>query len=699
MIKKFKAASLILLLSLQFITVPSRAAGLSCLTLPELIKAYLISHVTTHNLSNEVKDKAIEQYVKSLDSFKMLLLEDDVKKIKNDLKGIFETMKTGNCAVLDQIQGIAVQRAAEMEEVVKSVLGPATASPEIRDLNKIHAPKGGKDSTISNPAVVAANSAPEFKLDETVEFQMDPEKRRFPKNIAERDEFLKKYLHFQVSNYLLADTKLAEAKNLLVHRYELITKRMKERSGDKLLAEFTKAFSASLDPHTSYFTRDDREDFEIDMRLSLEGIGASLSSQDGYTVVEEIIAGGAADRAKVLIPKDKIIAVSQEKGKAVPVIDMDLRDVVKLIRGKKGSKVKLTILRQTEKTEHLEVTIVRDKVDLKDAEAKISFENRKLNGKNLKLGIIELPSFYGDGEKGKRSSFTDMERLLKKARSEKIDGLLLNLSRNGGGLLEDAVRISGLFIKKGGVVATQNSRKNVEILADEDESIGYAGPLVILTSRLSASASEILAGALRDYNRAIVVGADHTFGKGTVQAVIPLPGDLGAMKVTTGLFFIPGGNSTQHQGVAAHVVIPSPLNNDEIGEKALDNSLPPQKIERFVGSEANFTAEPSRWAPLSDSLVQTLLSASKDRVSKDAKFAEILKDLAEAKKNQGIIRLADVRKKGEAEKKKNKGSEKKSTAQRIKDADAPVVKESLNILTDLITFQANNSQTTPDAKN
>lgn len=639
-----------------FFTCTSFAQNLSCPLMPFILRKYLVDHVVSHSLNDELKKQTVEQYIKGLDSFKVLLLEEDLKKIRNELGNIFDTMKSGNCAVLSQVQEIALKRAQEVEKSARSILG--------------------KD----------------YKLDDSAEFQMDPEKRSFPKTVKERDEFLKKYIHFQITNYLLSDTKLPEAKDLLIHRYELVTKRLKERKEDQQLAEFLKAFSAALDPHTTFFTADDLEEFKIDMRLSLEGIGASLSSQDGFTVVEEIIPGGAADKAKVLMPKDKIIAVAQgpeSTGKTssdfVPVIDMDLRDVVKLIRGKAKSEVRLTLLRQSgDKQERLTVTITRAKIDLKEQAAKISFEKRKVGAKVLKLGIIDLPSFYGEGEVGKRSSFTDMAKLLKQAKKEKVDGILLNLSRNGGGLLDDAVRIAGLFIKKGGVVATQNSQKNVEILADEDEATEYNGPLVILTSRLSASASEILAGSLRDYNRALVIGADHTFGKGTVQAVMPLPKELGAMKITTGIFFIPGGQSTQHQGVPGHIVLPSILNNDEIGEKSLDNSLPPQKIETFIGKDVNDDKAESRWSPITDDKVKAIAAASKERVAKDPKFQEILKDIEESKKNKGLIKLAEVKKRSEEERKKNKGKDKKSTSEKLKDADAPQLREGLNILTDLI---------------
>lgn len=630
----------------------ARAENLSCQVLPDLFRAYLVNHYSVRSMNDTVKTHTIDQYIKALDPSKTMLLESDVAGLRKSLPGIFDSMRSGDCAKLTEAQKVLETRAQEALEFVKKVLGDG------------------------------------YKLDETVELVTDTEKRGYPKTQAEREELLRKFIHFQISNYLMSDMKLPEARKSLIHRYELIAKRVKERKFDDLLNTFANSFSEALDPHSSYMSNDQMEEFRIDMSLSLEGIGASLSSQDGYTVVEEIIAGGAADRANVLRPKDKIIAVGQEGKPPVSTIDMELKEVVKMIRGKKGTKVALTLLRQGPKAmERVEATITRDKINMKEQAAKLNMETRKVGGKDLKLAVIDLPSFYGEGEKGGRSSFTDVKKLLIEAKQKNADGVVLNLSHNGGGLLEDAKKMGGLFIRTGGIVATQSSRKRVEILDDDDDAIVWSGPLVILTSRGSASASEILSGAMKDYKRAVIVGGDHTFGKGTVQAVVPLPRDLGAMKITTGMFFIPGGSTTQHQGVPGDIALPSPLSNDDFGEKALDYSLTPEKITPFLSETANAEKVDARWRAVSADEIQTLAKKSADRVNKDAKFAEIRKDIEEAKKNKGIVRLAEVLKKSKENKKKDKADEKKTNAQRIKEAQAPYVNEALNVLTDLIEIE------------
>lgn len=601
-------------------------------------------------ITEEIMNRTVDQYLEFLDPSKTTLLKADAERIKKELRPIFSTMQFGNCTQLDRIQKIVIDRSVENENFVRSFLG--------------------------------AN----YSLDESTVLVLDPKKREFAKNATEKQELLKKMVHFQIQNYLLTDLKLPEAKSRLVHRYELITKRVREQTGEKLLVQFTDAFTAALDPHSQYTTPERLEEFKIDMGLQLDGIGAQLSYQDGYTVVEELVPGGAADRARVLQRKDKIIAVGQgDSGPWQSVIDMDLRDVVRLIRGKRGTKVRLSVLRQGTSTERVEVSIVRDRVKLEDAAAKLTFEKRNIPGRQTpaNIAIIDLPGFYGSDE-SKVTAYDDVKRLLMEARKNKADGVVLNLSRNGGGLLQDAVRISGLFINRGAIVGTQNSEKEVNILEDDDSGALWTGPLVVLTSRGSASASEILAGALKDYKRALIVGADHTFGKGTVQAVIPLPRQLGAVKTTIQMFFLPGGVSTQHEGVASHIVLPNALNSDEFGEKSMDNSLPSMRIQPFLGASANFSDTDKRWIPISDSLVKSLAEKSKQRVVKDPKFIEIKKEIEELNQNRGVVRLADIKTKASKNREKIKREENQTAAERQKEREAPYIQEAANIVADWI---------------
>ncbi len=602
-------------------------------------------------MTQKVREGTVDEYIKGLDPSKTLLLEGDVARLKKSLTKVFSTMQSGDCSALDEAESLVLERARDGEKLAKEDV----------------------DAT--------------FKRDENVELMLDPDKRGYARTEEDRKALVKKMIHFQMANYLISETKLEEAKKSLIHRYELIVKRIQERKANNLTERFAEAFAETLDPHSAYLSKQNLDDFNLQLRLSLEGIGASLSSQDGFTVIEELISGGGAEKSGMLRPKDRIIAVAQDRQKPVNVIDMDLQNVVKMIRGKKGTKVTLTVLRQGEKSETFEVTIVRDKIDLKDQAAKITYENREVEGRKLKIGVIDLPSFY-PGEKGARNSYRDMKNLLLEAKKNNVDGIVLNLARNGGGSLEDAVRISGLFINKGGVVATKERGRDPNVLADDEEDTVYNGPLVVLTSRLSASASEILAGALRDYKRALVVGADHTFGKGTVQILQGLPLDLGAMKVTTGMFFLPRGKSTQHAGVDSDITIPSIFNTEKIGEKSMTNSLPPQAIQPFLSTDANSAEMPNYWRPVNPTIVPKLTELSRARVKKDPKFAEIEKEAKEYEADRGVVKLADLMKKANGEKSKKKKDDKdKKRGEKAKDLEAPVVQEAVNILADMIAIK------------
>jgi len=435
------------------------------------------------------------------------------------------------------------------------------------------------------------------------------------------------------------------------------------------------------------------------MGLSLEGIGVALTSRDGYSIVQEIIPGGATDRGDHLKPQDKIIAVAQDGEEAVNIIDMSLRDVVRLIRGKKGSKVHLTVLRQDETTERFSVTIVRDKIDLKEQAASLRFEQREVDGKSLKLAVLELPSFYGDGDPRNRNSARDVEKLLKQIEIEGADGLVLDLSRNGGGLLEEAINITGFFLRTGGIVGVQDAGEAPMIRRDDDRRILYNGPMVVLISRMSASASEILAGAVKDYDRAVIVGDDHTFGKGSVQNVISLPGGMGALKITMAMFFRPGGASTQHSGVASDVPIPSIFNIDDIGEKTQEYSLAPRNISPFISDDANALLPANRWKPVPPETIEKIALASAVRVDAEEAFVEIREHLIKRAEASDVVVLGDLLKDREEQEAEDKEADEKENGEKGAEEDGeesaekeaveeeeeltPQAEEALNILADL----------------
>ena len=589
---------------------------LTCRRSFDLVNSLLKRHISFRELNPELRERAIDAYNERIDPSKTLFLSDEVKDLRHKLQGVFFGMQNGECEILDQLHDDLVKRYERMENEVREFV-----------------------------------SSKDYALDPEVRLILDPDKRGHPQDDEARQNLVRRLVHFQMSNYLSGDMELDKAKEKLIHRYELMTRRVRELEPRDTYGSFLNAFASALDPHSTYYPPEAVEDFEIQMSLSLDGIGVALSSRDGYSVVERIIPGGATDKAHALEPGDKIIAVAQEGEEPVDIIDMSLRDVVSIIRGKRGTKVRLTVLRKSDTTERLEVEIVRDKVTIADAAATLDFEEVEVDGKKLKLAVLDLPTFYGDPDPSKRQSSRDVRNLLRQVREAKADGLLLDLSRNGGGKLESSVDIAGLFIRDGGVVAVKNVFSEVQVLEDQDEDIVYDGPLVILTSRLTASASEIVAGAMKDYGRAIIVGDDHTFGKGTVQSFIHQPGRLGAIKVTTALFFRPGGTSTQHEGVASDIVLPSIFATDDLGERYTKYSLKSQVIQPFLDRPPENTSDPRHaWKPIDPDLVEELRRRSAARVQKDEEFVRIREQLAKQAERDDVIQLAElIREREEAE--------------------------------------------------
>ncbi len=584
----------------------------------DLVKSLLNRHISFRDLNPQLRERAVESYIEAIDPSKTLYLTDEVSKLRLRLRGVFFGMQNGECELLEEIQVDLIGRYKAMEDHVREF--------------------------VSDDA---------YALDTDVRLILDSDKRGHPADAEDRDRLVERLVHFQMSNYLSGDMELDKAKEKLIHRYELMTKRVEELQPRDVYGGFLNAFASALDPHSTYYPPEAVEDFNIQMSLSLDGIGVALSSKDGFAVVERIIPGGATDKANALEPGDEIIAVAQENEDPVDIIDMSLRDVVSIIRGERGTTVRITFLRKSDTTERLEVAIVRDKVTIADSAASVEFEEVEIGGETRKLAILDLPTFYGDSDPRKRQSGRDVRDLLRQVRDEKADGLLLDLSRNGGGKLESSVEIAGLFIREGGIVAVKNVFAEVQVLSDQDEDIVYDGPLVILTSRLTASASEIVAGAMKDYGRAVIVGDDHTFGKGTVQSFINQPGRLGAIKVTTALFFRPGGASTQHSGVAADVVMPSIFATEDLGERYQPYSLTSQTIPPFLEKPvvtASQSTTGADWSALDDELIFELKRRSAIRVEENEDFTKITELLAKQAARGDVIQLAElIREREEAE--------------------------------------------------
>jgi carboxyl-terminal processing protease len=634
----------------------TRAAPIACETISPFLGRFLDHHIQHHGLNPELQSRTIDMFIRSFDPSQSALSQAEVEALRMKLTTAFQQIEKGDCSALDLVHKTFAKRQEGIEAFVKEVVG-----------------------------------AEDYAIDPEVELVLDATKRGYPKTPEERSDLTRSLVHFQMSNYVNDATSLEEAKALLKHRYELRTKRIAELDSVDLYSMFLDAFATSLDPHSNYLSAETYEDFRITMSLSLIGIGVALSERDGFAVVERIIPGGAAAQLDVLKPKDKIIEVGQGEEDPVNIIDMPLRDAVSLIRGKLGTEVRLTILRQGETAERFAVSIVRDEINLEDQAAQLEFEEREVNGQKLKLAILKLPSFYGDSDPSKRQCTDDVARWLREVNREKADGLVLDLSRNGGGLLTHAVTVSGFFLRKGEIVKVQNSRGHQEVLSDSDEGILYSGPLVIHTSRVSASAAEILAGALKDYKRAVIAGDDHTFGKGTVQTVSSLQPGQGALKITTAMFYRPGGKSTQHGGVEADVVIPSVYSGDDFGEMHQPYSIEGNQIPPFQSSYAIASPRSASWTVVSDEIVARLAAQSKLRIDASSEFAEIYRKLDESRKNAGVIRLADLEKKREEQREKETSEEPDATETSEADAEedeqdevTPQLAEAINVLVDLI---------------
>ncbi|MBX9754918.1 MAG: carboxy terminal-processing peptidase [Pseudomonadaceae bacterium] len=431
----------------------------------------------------------------------------------------------------------------------------------------------------------------DFSVDESL--LIDREKSPWAKNSAELDELWRKRLKDEVLRLKIAGKEPKAIQELLVKRYKNQVSRLNQTRGEDIFQAYMNAFAETYDPHTSYLSPDNAEAFDINMSLSLEGIGAVLQNDNDYVKVVRLVPAGPADKSKQIVPADKIVGVAQGNAEMVDVIGWRLDEVVKLIRGPKGSIVRLDVIPasnapsdQTTKV----VAITREAVKLEEQAAKKSVLKLQHEGREYKLGVIELPAFYLDfkafraGDPEYTSTTRDVKRLLTELQEEKVDGVVLDLRNNGGGSLQEATELTGLFIDQGPTVLVRNSDGRVDVLADENPGIFYSGPLAVLVNRLSASASEIFAGAMQDYHRALIIGG-QTFGKGTVQTIQPL--NHGELKLTLAKFYRVSGQSTQHQGVLPDIEYPAIVDTKQIGESALPAAMPWDSIRPAIKPEVD----------------------------------------------------------------------------------------------------------------
>ena len=440
-----------------------------------------------------------------------------------------------------------------------------------------------------------------FDFDRDEDYQFDRSEAPWLPDSAALDDLWRKRIKNDILSLRLSGKAEGEISQTLSKRYEGIARRVNQMEAEDVFQAFVNAFTLSVEPHTSYMSPRIAENFDIGMRLSLQAIGAVLRNENEFTEVQSTVPGGPAERSGQISGGDRIVGVAQGKdGEMEDVIGWRLQDVVDLIRGPKDSVVRLSVLPQSQGVggRSHEVLLVRDEIKLEDKAAKS--EVIELDG-GVKLGAIEIPAFYRDfaaqaaGEADFRSTTRDVRKLLDELQAKRVDGIIIDLRRNGGGSLSEATELTGLFIEKGPVVQVRDASGRIEVERDPDPEQVYAGPLAVLVDRNSASASEIFAGAIQDYGRGLILG-EPTFGKGTVQTLVDLGrflrsrDDIGRLRLTMAQFFRVEGGSTQHRGVTPDILFPTAKGASEHGERSLDNALPWAAIKPAAHNQADFTS-------------------------------------------------------------------------------------------------------------
>ena len=588
--------------------------GQICVSVGRLLEE---GHYTHQPLNDEMSRKFLRTYLELLDFSHLFFTQQDIDSVTSKYgTSIDDDVLLGNLKPAYEIYDLYTKRVDQRVAKVKELL----------------------------------KQPPDFKNDGTIE--LSRQKVPWPKDEAEADALWRGRIANELLQEHLSEHPIEPGPQLVARRYDRLARNVHEEDKEEQVKLFLDALAQAYDPHSEYLSKADLKNFSINMGLSLVGIGAMLRTEDGYAKIESLVAGGPAQTDGRLKVGDRITAVAQGAAEFVDVRDMRLDKVVEMIRGKKGTRVRLLVIPAAapDPSKRKDVELVRDEIKLKDQEARADIIIKKdANGEPVKLGWLTLPSFYADMDKHQKSTTRDVLALLKRLKKENIAGLVVDLRRNGGGSLEEAIALTGLFLKSGPIVQTKGSNGNIVVSSDPDPGIAYGGPMVVLTSRQSASASEIFAAALQDYGRAVIVGDKNTFGKGTVQTILEIgrftsllgsrSQEDGALKLTIQKFYRVAGGSTQLHGVASDIVLPSLSDLPEFGEGALKNCLPYDEV-----SKARFT----KWSDTHPLFIDELKRRSVERVHTNPEFHYVMEDMERLRRKLDENRISlneDVRRK------------------------------------------------------
>ncbi len=578
------------------------------------VRSYLErEHLTRRSIDDEIATRWFKMFIEALDPMKVYFLQGDIDGFTARVGGLDDMVRRGDVTFAYDVFGRFLDRVDQRLPMIERLI----ESPQ--------------DFTVPESIVV------------------DRKETTWAASDAEAEAVWRRRIKYDLLVQKMEKTPEKEAKEKLLRRYRSFAKRMHQMTADELLETYLSTLTASLDPHTSYMSPGTLENFEIQMRLQLDGIGASLKGEDGYTTVASLVPNGAADKDGRLKAKDRVIGVGQGlDGEIVDVVDMNLNEVVKLIRGKRGTIVRLKVI-PFGQTEPKVYDITRASIELKDSEARgeVIEEGKKADGTPYRIGVINLPSFYMDmagarqGQAEYKSTTRDCRRILQDFKGKGVDCVVLDLRNNGGGSLPEAISLTDLFVDTGPVVQVKDADKRVQQYDAVEPGLEWKGPLVVMINKFSASASEIVAGAIQDYKRGLVVGDKATHGKGTVQSLQEikvfrqLPGpSLGAIKITMQQFYRPSGDSTQNEGVGSDVELPSITTHLEVGESDLDYALAFDRVPRAAHASSE---------KVSDELVSMLRSRSEGRVGADEEFRKVGREIEryKSRKNQKTISLVE----------------------------------------------------------